>query len=117
MPSPSAPTDPVSSSAGRHEVHVALRVTDEAGYQAYRDEMTPILASMGGFFRYDMRVSELLQGHAEEPPNRAFVLSFPDEPTKARFFGDPGYQQARERHFDRSVGSVVIVAAYTLPPA
>jgi len=99
---------------GRHEVHVGLRVTDEAGYQRYRDQMTPILGSMHAFFRYDMRVSELLRGDADEPFNRVFIISFPDRDTKARFFDDPSYKAVRAEHFDRSVSSVVQIAEYTL---
>tara|TARA_R110000782_G_scaffold124058_4_gene215556 strand:+ start:6158 stop:6478 length:321 start_codon:yes stop_codon:yes gene_type:complete len=98
----------------RHEIHVALRVTDEAGYRAYRDAMTPILESMGGFFRYDMRIAELLKGDAPEAVNRAFIISFPDKPTRERFFSDPAYRAVRDRHFDASVSSTVIIAEYDL---
>lgn len=102
------------STASRYEIHVALRVTDEDGYQQYRNEMTPLLEAVGGFFRYDMRVSELLKGEADEPFNRAFVISFPDEQTKLNYFADERYKGIRATHFDRSVSSVRQIAAYRI---
>jgi uncharacterized protein (DUF1330 family) len=91
---------------------VGMRVVDEAGYTRYRAAMTPILESMGGFFRYDMRVSELLKGDAAEPFNRLFVLSFPDEATRDRFFSDPAYSKAKAEHFAGAVTSHTLIAAY-----
>ncbi|MEX0877069.1 MAG: DUF1330 domain-containing protein [Phycisphaerales bacterium] len=96
----------------RFEMLIGMHITDEAGYQRYRQHMTPILESMGGFFRYDMRVSELLRGEAEEPFNRLFILSFPDEPTRDRFFSDDRYQAVRQEHFTGSVSSYTLIAQY-----
>lgn len=95
-----------------YERIVALRVTDEEGYQRYRDGMTPILASHGGRFRWDFRISEVLQGAGDEQLNRLFVLSFPDASAKEAFFSDPAYLAVREEHFDRSVGAVARIAEY-----
>lgn len=100
------------STASRYEIHVALRVADEDGYQQYRNEMTPLLEAVGACFRYDMRVSELLRGEADEPFNRAFVISFPDEQTKLDYFADDRYKAIRAKHFDRSVSSVRQIASY-----
>ncbi|MCC5822463.1 MAG: DUF1330 domain-containing protein [Phycisphaerales bacterium] len=99
----------------RSEMLVGMRITDEAGYARYRAAMTPILESMGGFFRYDMRVSELLKGEADEPFNRVFILSFPDDATKDRFFTDPAYLRAKEVHFAGSVSSFTLIASYSTP--
>ncbi len=104
---------PHPDASGRSEILVGLRVIDEDGYARYRAGMTPILEAMGGFFRYDMRVSDLLRGPADEPFNRVFILSFPDGATKDRFFADPAYRVVRAEHFERSVGSVTIMAGYT----
>lgn len=98
----------------RFEMLVGMRVTDDAAYARYRAAMTPILGSMGGFFRYDMRVSELLNGDAAEPFNRLFILSFPDEPTRDRFFADPAYLRAKVEHYKGAVSSHAVIAAYTL---
>jgi len=98
----------------RHEILVALRVIDEHRYQRYRDAMTPILHAMGGRFRYDFRVAETLTGDTPEPPNRVFVLSFPDAATKDRFFSDPAYKAARTEHFEPSVGGATVIAAFDI---
>jgi uncharacterized protein (DUF1330 family) len=95
----------------RHEVLVALHVSDEATYAAYRAGMTPILEREGGFFRRDFRVSEVLRG-GDPSVNRVFILSFPDEPAKDRFFADEGYRKVRAERFDASVSHVDTVASY-----
>ncbi len=97
----------------RYEIHVGLRVTDEAGYQRYRDGMTPLLESVGGYFRYDMRVNELIKGDADEAFNRVFVISFPDQRTKEDYFADPRYLAIREEFFNPSVSSVKQISAYS----
>lgn len=97
----------------RYEIHVGLRVSDEAGYQRYRDGMTPLLEDVGGYFRYDMRVSELLKGDADEPFNRVFVISFPDEQTKESYFADERYLAIREEFFNPSVSSVRQISGYS----
>lgn len=95
-----------------YETLVGLEVTDEDGYQRYRDGMTPILTSHGGRFRWDFRISEVLKGEREEPLNRLFVLSFPDAEAKEAFFSDPDYLEVRAEFFDRSVGAVARIAEY-----
>lgn len=99
--------------SGRHEILVGMCVSDEAAYQRYRDEMVPILEAMGGYFRYDMRMSELLKGEAEDPFNRVFILSFPDEQTKERFFGDSTYKRIKEQYFVGAVKSYRELASFT----
>lgn len=105
------------STRPRHEILIGMRVDDEDGYAQYRAGMTPILESMGGFFRYDMRVSELIRGDAPDPFNRLFLMSFPDEATSERFFADPDYLKVRETHFDGAVRSYALIAqfSYTVP--
>ena len=100
----------------RFEILVGMRITDEESYARYREHMTPILESMGGFFRYDMRVAELLKGDAEEPFNRLFIISFPDAATRDRFFGDERYQAVKREHFLGAVSSFTQIAAYEYKP-
>ncbi len=95
-----------------HEALVALHVTDEAGYQRYREGMTPILESYGGRFRWDFQLSEVLKSDGEERLNRLFILSFPDAATKEAFFADERYLAVRAEHFDRSVAAVERIAEY-----
>lgn len=104
----------MSQHSVRYEILIGMRVDDEGGYARYRAGMTPILETMGGFFRYDMRVSELIQGDADDPFNRLFILSFPDEATSARFFDDPAYKSVRSEHFDGAVRSYRVIAAYSV---
>ena len=85
---------------------MALHVTDEAGYQAYRAEMTPLLAAIGGSFRYDFRVGETLKNAADHPINRIFVISFPSERAAEDYFADARYREIRARLFDASVAGI-----------
>ena len=91
---------------------VGLQVIDEAGYQAYRDAMTPLLVACGGGFGYDFKIAEVLKSATPEPINRVFTLHFPDQATMETFFADPRYQEIRRQHFDRSVAAVTRIAAY-----
>jgi uncharacterized protein (DUF1330 family) len=102
------------SHSTRYEIIVGMTIDDEASYQRYRNGMTPILESMGGFFRYDMRVGELIQGDADDPFNRIFILSFPDEATSARFFDEPSYKAVRTKHYDGAVRSHLVIASYSI---
>jgi len=99
----------------RYEILIGMRVDDEDGYTRYRSGMTPILESMGGYFRYDMRVSELLKGEHTDPFNRLFLMSFPDAKTSERFFSDPEYQRIKKEHFVDSVRSHTRIARFQHP--
>jgi len=94
---------------------VGLHVTDDAQYDLYRAGMTPILESLGGYFRYDFRVSETLKAPEGEKFNRVFVLSFPDEEKKKLFFEHDAYKVVRTEYFDTSVKSATIIASFVTP--
>ena len=96
----------------RYEILIGMTVDDEAGYTNYRAGMTPILESMGSFFRYDMRVSELLKGDHTDPFNRLFLMSFPDKATSDRFFADAEYQRVKQEHFVDAVRSYIEIARF-----
>lgn len=98
---------------GRHEILVGLHVTDESSYAKYRAAMTPLLEGVGGFFRCDFRVGEVLAG-ADRRINRVFVMSFPDIATREAFFADEAYRRIRGEHFEGAVGVAEIVAQYRL---
>lgn len=97
----------------RTEILVGLHIRDESQYTSYRAGMTPILKDFGGYFRFDYRVSDMLIGEAEDPHNRVFVLSFPDESSMKSFFENEQYKVVRAEHFDPAVQSVGILATYT----
>lgn len=101
----------------RYELVVALRVTDEAGYQRYRDGMTPILEEHGGYFRHDFRVAEVLRGERDDV-NRVFILSFPDADARTAFFANARYLKVRRELFEPSVegGSSILAEYEAVPP-
>lgn len=94
------------------ETLVALNVVDDEAYQAYRDQMMPILHRYGGGFGYDFRVSEVLRSETDAPINRVFTIHFPDEATKDAFFSNPEYLEIKQRHFQTSVTDITLVATY-----
>ena len=94
------------------EILVGVNVIDEAGYQAYRDGMSPILKSFGGGFGYDFRVSEVLLSKTDAPINRVFTIYFPDEASRDSFFSDKAYLVIRQKHFEPSVTDTTIIATY-----
>ena len=99
----------------RHVILVGLEVTDEALYARYRSSMSPILASYGGAFGYDLLVSKVLKSPTDQPINRVFTISFPDRETKTRFFADQAYLEVRAELFDPAVSSTTLMAEYDTP--
>jgi uncharacterized protein (DUF1330 family) len=89
---------------------LGLEVTDEARYARYRAEMAPILASHGGAFGSDFRVSEVLKSPGSARINRVFTLSFPDRAHRERFLADPLYRSVRAAHFEPAVASTTVLA-------
>jgi len=100
------------TTATRHEILVGLHVTDNESYSSYRAEVTPLLEAAGGWFRYDFKIGETLIGATDPAINRLFVISFPDEAAKDRFFADPTYVAAKEEFFESAVDMVDIIAAF-----
>ena len=96
------------------ENHVALHVTDETMYQEYRKEMSPILESYNGGFRYDFKISEVLKSETENKINRVFIIYFPDKETSVKFFNDPEYLKVKEQYFLNSVAELTNISEYTL---
>ena len=94
------------------EMLVGLNVIDDAGYQAYRDGMTPLLEQHGGGFGYDFIIAKVLRSETETPINRLFTINFPDEETMNLFFSNEDYLQVRKEHFEPSVREVTIIATY-----
>lgn len=96
------------------ENHVALHVTDETMYQNYRKAMLPILESLGGGFRYDFKISEVLTSETDNEINRVFIIYFPDKETSIKFFQNPDYLKIKEQYFVKSVASITNIAEYEL---
>jgi len=96
------------------ENHIALHITDETMYQNYRKAMLPILESLGGGFRYDFKISEVLKSETDNEINRVFVIYFPDKETSSMFFQDPDYLKIKEQYFVNSVASITNISEYEL---
>ena len=95
-----------------YEMTVGLVVTDQESYAKYRSEMRPLLEEAGGAFRYDFDVARALYGEGAGEVNRLFVIRFPSESNKDRFFADPRYVEIRRRLFDPAVKARVLIAEY-----
>lgn len=89
-----------------------LNVIDEAGYEKYREAMTPILARYGGGFRFDFIVAKTLKADAPHPINRVFAIYFADRASKDAFFADPAYKQVRATYFEPAVRGVTLIGEY-----
>jgi uncharacterized protein (DUF1330 family) len=92
---------------------VGLLVVDQETYAQYRKEMRPLLDEAGGAFRYDFDVARTLQSENGADINRTFVLKFPSQSNKERFFADPRYAEIKRRLFDPSVKQRVFISEYT----
>ncbi|MFC3152849.1 DUF1330 domain-containing protein [Litoribrevibacter euphylliae] len=97
-----------------HEIHVGVRVEDEAGYQAYREAMYPILQKYQGDFVFDLSVDKLLKSPLQEVVNRVFIIRFSDQEERDAFFSDPEYLAVKHKYFEASVGYSAILRAYDI---
>ncbi len=91
---------------------VGVNVTDETMYEEYRANMAPILASHGGRFVVDVRVSEVLLAPGDGQFNRLFTIRFPTEQAMDRFFQSPEYLEVRQQFFVPSVSSTSPLSKY-----
>lgn len=95
-----------------YEMLMAMNITDDVQYTAYRAAMTPVLHAHGGSFGYDFKVSEVLISETPEPVNRVFTIRFPDMAAKDAFFSNGDYQQIKAEYFNASVSAVTMIADY-----
>lgn len=95
-----------------YEILVALHVDDPAVYTQYRAAIRPLLEAAGASFRYDFEVARTLLNGSPHPVNRVFVLRFPDQASKERFFADPHYRAIRSNLFDQAVSGTTHIGEY-----
>ena len=95
-----------------HELLIGVNVINDEMYQAYRDNMTPILENYRGGFRYHFDIEQVRKADTENPINRVFTIYFPDEATKDAFFADEKYNEIKKQYFDASVSVTTIIAIY-----
>jgi len=96
----------------RHVTLFGLEVIDDAAYDRYRAEMTPILETYGGSFDCDLVVAKVLKGPSAAL-NRVFTIAFPDRETGTRFFADARYREVRARHFEPAVARAMVLAEFS----
>jgi uncharacterized protein (DUF1330 family) len=96
-----------------YEMLVGLQVDDSDMYTRYRAEIKTLLKAAGGAFRYDFLIDRTLVNSSEHGINRVFVLAFPVEEARARFFADGRYRAIRSRLYENSVSGTTIIAEYS----
>ncbi len=94
------------------ETLMGLDVSDDDGYQAYRDAMSPLLERIGGGFRYDFTIAKTLRNSAGHEINRVFIIYFPNRQARDRFFDDETYREIRGRLFETSVRGTTIIGEW-----
>lgn len=95
-----------------YEMMVGLYVKDDSKYSDYRDAMRPLLEKVDGGFRYDFKVSEVLQNVEGRPINRVFAIYFGSKDMSKSFFSNPEYKKIKAKFFEESVGATTIIAEY-----
>ena len=91
---------------------MGLHVTNDDEYQRYREGMLPILASFGGSFGYDFKISEVLKSKTEDSINRVFTIDFPSKEVMEEFFSNPDYLKVKDKHFKNSVKSATVISMH-----
>ena len=88
-----------------------IEVTDAAGFDEYRDKVSPLIAQFGG--RYIVRGGEVrtLEGHL--PIRRLVVLEFPSVEAAQRFYDSPEYQPLLKIRLASTRSDVVLAAGYS----
>ena len=97
-----------------YEILVGVNVVDEAGYEAYRQGMYPILKRFGGDFILDLDISRLRKNPLTEPVNRVFTIRFASQESKDAFFRDEDYLAIRRQYFEPSVNYSGTIAHYSV---
>lgn len=94
------------------EMLVGLNVTNDGDYTKYREGMTPLLNSIGGGFRYDFKIAEVLKSESPNKINRLFAIYFPSEEKMNAFFSDSEYLKFKQQFFSKSVETTTIISTY-----
>ena len=95
-----------------YEMIVGLDIINDDLYTEYRKEMTPILMSFGGGFRYDFKVSDTLKNEEGRPINRVFAIFFENKDKMNEFFSLEEYKKIKSKFFENSVAATTIISEY-----
>lgn len=88
-----------------------VEVTDAAGFDEYRDKVSPLIAQFGG--RYIVRGGEVRTLEGRLPIRRLVVLEFPSVEAAQRFYDSPEYQPILKIRLASTRSDVVLAAGYS----
>lgn len=88
-----------------------LEVTDPAGFEEYRQKVSPLIDQFGG--RYLVRGGEVRMLEGNLPIRRLVVLEFPSVEAAQRFYDSPEYQPLLKIRLASTKSDLVLVAGYS----
>ena len=89
-----------------------IAVHDEAGFAAYRDRVTPVIAAHGG--RYAVRGGAIEGLEGDAPPGRLVIVEFPSMEAARGFYHSADYAPVLQLRLTSAASEVVLVEG-TLP--
>ena len=84
-----------------------IDVRDAAGFDAYREAVTPVIAAYGGRYLVRGGAADVLEG--PPPPGRLVVLEFPTMDAARTFYNSDDYAPALKLRRDSTVSELVLV--------
>ena len=84
-----------------------IEVRDAAGFDAYREAVTPVIAAFGGRYLVRGGAMDVLEGPV--PPGRLVVVEFPTMDAARAFYGSADYAPVLKLRVDSTVSEVVLV--------
>ena len=84
-----------------------IDVRDAAGFDAYREAVTPVIAAHGG--RYLVRGGEMDVLEGPPPPGRLVVVEFPTMGAARTFYASGDYAPVLKLRTGSTVSEVVLV--------
>ncbi|VAX26450.1 hypothetical protein MNBD_NITROSPIRAE01-476 [hydrothermal vent metagenome] len=105
---------PYSSARGENKDMIklvfVLKVTDEKKYREYRNKIEPLMQQLNIVVLKEYRISKVLHSANEkEAVNLLAIFGFPNQESKARFFSNPVYLEAKQlfaestTHFEKLI--------------
>jgi len=88
-----------------------LEVTDPAGFEEYRQKVSPLIAQFGG--RYLVRGGDVRTLEGSLPIRRLVVLEFPSVEAAQRFYDCPEYQPLLKIRLASTKSDLVLAAGYS----
>jgi len=86
-------------------------VKDAAAFDAYREQVPPVIAAHGG--RYLVRAGTVDVKEGPAPPGRLVIIEFPDMAAARAFYASGNYAPLLALRADSTVSEVVLVDGVT----